>query len=228
MTVHGLLILIIVWTGGRVSGDLFRSGGGFGPPGGGGGGGGSHINYVELPPYQSAAPAAREEPTPEPRVELPIPRPTVREIPTEQPEIRIVRPTGPVIAAQQIGRGPGSGGDRGAGTGTGGGVGTGEGTGIGSGVGPGTGGEWGDGFAPRSRQMLLPPDAPPEVKGREYRVRFWIDERGRVTDIEVDPPIPDPKYGKTFRDRMMQYRFYPARRADGTAVAAQYDVWITP
>jgi len=227
VTVHGLLILLVAWTGGRVSGDLFRSGGGLGPAGGGGGGG-SQVTYVELPPYVTAAPAAREAPTPEREVELPIPRPSVREIPAEQPQIRIVRPTGPIVAAEYIGRAPGSGGDRGAGTGTGGGIGTGEGQGVGSGVGPGTGGEGGDGLAPRSRQMLLPPDAPSDVKGTEYRVRFWIDERGRVTDIDVDPPIRDPKYRKTFRDRMMQYRFYPARRADGTLVAAHYDVWITP
>lgn len=197
--------------------------------GGGGGGGGSHIVHIELPAYVSSrAPAAAEAPE-ERAVELPIPQPSLRRIPTETRNITRVQPTGPVVQAEVIGRGPGSGGENGAGTGTGGGVGTGEGTGVGSGIGPGTGGQGGEGTAPRSRQMLLPPpDAPASVKGREFRVRFWINERGRVVRIEVEPRIPDASYRGEFRDRMRQFRFYPARDAEGTPVPSFYDAWITP
>jgi hypothetical protein len=76
--------------------------------------------------------------------------------------------------------------------------------------------------------MLLPPDAPGSIKGTEYRVRFWINERGRVTRVEVEPRIADAGYRKKFMDKMRQFTFHPARTADGTPVAAQYDVLITP
>ena len=97
---------------------------------------------------------------------------------------------------------------------------------MGSGEGPGSGGDGGSGFAPQSRQMLLPPDAPQSIKGREFRVRFWIDERGRVTKVEVEPRIEDADYRKKFMDKMYQYTFRPARKLDGTPVAAHYDVSI--
>ncbi len=226
---HGILVFLIVWTGRQVVAGEFRPAGGVGPPGGGGGGGGSQVRYMELAPYMTASAPARAEPVEErPAVELPIPRPDLREIPPETRQVRIATPTGPVVPAEAIGRGPGSGGGAGAGTGSGGGIGSGQGTGVGSGVGPGTGGAGGDAFAPRSRQMLLPPDAPPSVKGREFKVRFWIDERGRVTRIEVEPRIPDSSYRREFQDRMRQFRFYPARDAEGNPIASYYDAWITP
>ena len=225
---HGLLVLLVVWTGRQVAEGEFRAAGGPGPVGGGGGGGGSHVRYLELPPFVTSFSPARQEQEQRPAIDLPIPRPNLREIPAESRLIRFAPPTGPVVPALAIGRGPGSGGDDGAGTGHGGGVGSGQGTGVGSGTGPGTGGDGGDSFGPRSRQMLLPPDAPPSVKGQEFKVRFWIDERGRVTRIEVDPRIPDASYRREFADRMRQFRFYPARNADGTPIASYYDVWITP
>jgi len=76
--------------------------------------------------------------------------------------------------------------------------------------------------------MLLPPDAPASVKGQEFKVRFWLDERGRVTRIEVDPRIPDASYRREFRERMEQFRFYPARNAAGEPIPSYYDAWITP
>jgi len=221
---HGLLAFLVYWTGQHVSLENFGAAGGRGPAGGGGGGGGSQIQYVELPPYVTASPPAAESPDPEPAIELPIPRPDLREIPTDSRRIRIAQPTGPIVAAQAVGRGAGSGGGEGAGTGTGGGVGSGEGTGVGSGVGPGTGGDGGDGFAPRSRHMILPPDAPPSVNGMRFKVRLWINERGRVTRVEVEPRIPDAAYRREFRERMSQYRFYPATNAEGRPIASHYDV----
>lgn len=225
---HGFLVFIIVWTGRQVAGGDFRAIGGSGPLGGGGGGGGGEVRYLEIQPYVTSSSPARTEEDQTPAVELPIPRPALREIPPESRQIRIAQPTGPLVPATAIGRGPGSGGGSGAGTGSGGGVGSGRGTGVGSGTGSGTGGEGGDGYAPRSRQMLLPPDAPPSIKGREFKVRFWINERGRVTRIEVEPRIPDSSYRREFHDRMRQFRFYPARDADGNPVASYYDAWITP
>jgi hypothetical protein len=225
---HGFLVLLVVWTGQQVAESEFRTAGGPGPLGGGGGGGGSRVTHMELQPFVTAASPARQEQEERPAMALPIPRPNLREIPPEDRVVRIARPTGPVVPAVAIGRGPGSGGDDGAGTGHGGGVGSGQGTGVGSGTGPGTGGDGGDGYGPRSRQMLLPPDAPPSVKGQEFKVRFWIDERGRVTRIEVDPRIPDASYRREFDDRMRRFRFYPARDADGTPIASYYDAWITP
>jgi protein TonB len=213
---HGLLVLFAVWTGRQVAEGEFRAAGGLGPAGGGGGGGGSEVRYVELQPYVTYSSPARTEDTRTRAVELPIPRPALKEIP------------GQVIPAQAIGRGPGTGGGDGAGTGSGGGVGSGQGTGVGSGAGPGTGGAGGDAYAPRSRQMLLPPEAPSSVKGQEFKVRFWIDERGRVTRIEVEPSIPDASYRREFRDRMRQFRFYPALDANGNPIASYFDAWITP
>lgn len=225
---HVVLVFLVVWTGRQVADGDFLAAGGFGPEGGGGGGGGSRVQYVELPPYVTSAAPARSEQDERPAVELPMPRPTLRDIPPETRQVRIVRPSDLVVPAQAIGRGAGSGGGTGAGTGSGGGVGSGQGTGVGSGVGPGTGGQGGDSFGPQSRQMLLPPDAPPSVKGQEFRVRFWINERGRVTRIEVDPRIPDASYRREFHDRMRQFRFYPARDADGNPIQSHYDAWITP
>ena len=225
---HGLLVFLVVWTGRQVTHGEFRAAGGFGPEGGGGGGGGSLVRYLELPPYVTSSSPVRADREEQPAVDLPIPTPDLRDIPTESRLIRIARPTGPVVPASALGRGPGSGGGEGAGTGRGGGVGSGQGAGVGSGTGSGTGGDGGDAFGPRSRQMLLPPDAPPSVKGQEFKVRFWIDERGRVTRIEIDPRIPDASYRREFRDRMRQFRFYPARDADGTPTTSYYDAWITP
>jgi hypothetical protein len=61
----------------------------------------------------------------------------------------------------------------------------------------------------------------------EFRVLFSIDARGRVTRVEVEPRIPDSDYRKKFMDKMKQYVFAPARRADGTPVAAPFEAWIS-
>jgi hypothetical protein len=224
---HAFLIFAVVWGTAQASEEYLGSFGGPGPEGGGGGGGGSEIRYLQVLPFVAAAPARAALPE-ERAVQLPIPEPELRAIPPETRRVSIVEPTGPVVPVARIGVGPGTGGDDGSGTGTGGGVGTGRGTGIGSAEGPGTGGEGGFAFAPRSRQMLLPPDAPQAIKGREFRVRFYIDARGRVTDVEVEPRIENRGYRKKFLEKMRQFTFHPARTADGSPVAAYYDVIITP
>jgi TonB family protein len=60
---------------------------------------------------------------------------------------------------------------------------------------------------------------PGSVAGRTYRVTFWVSADGRVTRVEVDPPIADAAYGREFQQRMMAYRFYPAHTRDGRSVA---------
>lgn len=227
IVVHGAIVLFVI-LGGRAGGELFIAGGGPGPAGGGGGGGGSRVSYVEIPPYIAAAAPARKAPTNERAIELPIPKPRLKEIRKDAPKVKIAQPTGPVVIASKIGVGDGSGGGPGSGTGSGGGTGTGEGAGTGSGQGPGTGGEGGAGYGPQSRQMLLPPDAPESIKGQEFRVRFWINERGKVTKVDVEPRIRDSDYRKRFMEKMSQFTFHPARLPDGTPVASHYDVLITP
>jgi hypothetical protein len=47
-----------------------------------------------------------------------------------------------------------------------------------------------------------------------------------VTRVEVEPRIPDSAYRKKFLDKMREYVFSPARRSDGTAIAASVEIQI--
>ncbi|GBD32833.1 MAG: hypothetical protein KatS3mg081_2807 [Gemmatimonadales bacterium] len=99
------------------------------------------------------------------------------------------------------------------------------------GMGTGGTGESGNGpnlLAPRPRYTVLPPlDRPASVRGKSFRVRFWVDQFGRVTRVEVSPEIPDTEYRKKFLALMYQYSFEPARRPDGTPVAGEAVLTIT-
>ncbi len=99
--------------------------------------------------------------------------------------------------------------------------GTGPGTAVGVGVGPGTGDEAGYIFPASPRTAILPPLArvPGSVAGRTYHVKFWVSAEGRVTRVDVVPPIADAAYGREFQQRMMAYQFYPAHTRDGRSVA---------
>src|SRR3989454_1106045 len=72
------------------------------------------------------------------------------------------------------------------------------------------------------RTAILPPLAkvPGSVAGRTYRVRFWVAADGRVTRVEVEPPIAEAAYSREFQRRMLAYQFYPARTRDGRNVAS--------
>jgi hypothetical protein len=113
----------------------------------------------------------------------------------------------------------------GGGGGTAGGGGGGQGTGLGAasgvGVGPGTGDEAGYIFPAAPRRANVPSlgKVPGSVAGHTYRVTFWVSAEGRVTRVEVDPPIADAEYGREFQQRMMAYQFYPAHTRDGRSVA---------
>src|SRR5207237_8652916 len=69
-------------------------------------------------------------------------------------------------------------------------------SGAGAGAGPGTGDEGGYILHAAPRTAILPPLAqvPGSVAGRTLRVSFWVAADGRVTRVEVDPPIGDARY----------------------------------
>lgn len=168
------------------------------------------VTYLALPAYRAPAPpdqTRRQRPTPRSPVQV---------------EVLDVAITSSVADVVQMTALPGA--LRG-----GGGVGTGSAPGAG-GV-PGTGsGAAGAGlvFPPQARFSILPPlPSPAAVRGKSYRVRFWVSATGRVTKVEVNPPIPDAEYRKQFIQLMSQYTFTPAMRPDGTPVAGETTVTIT-
>jgi hypothetical protein len=136
----------------------------------------------------------------------------LRRIPVELPPLELPQATLPLPTAALAGGGGNAGGGA-AGRGTGPGA-----TGVG--MGPGTGDEAGYIFPASPRTAILPPLArvPGSVAGRTYRVKFWVSAEGRVTRVDVDPPIADAAYGREFQQRMMAYLFYPAHTRDGRNV----------
>ncbi len=176
------------------------------------------MNFFTLP---ASGPEQVDLPAP-PRVILPN-LPSLQQIKLDLPPLALPRETLAVAAragaSARADAGPGGPGE---GPGTGGGQGAGVGPEAGAGVGPGTGGEGGYIFVASPRTAILPPMArvPGSVAGRTYRVRFWVAADGRVTRVEVDPPIADADYRREFQQRMLAYRFYPARTRDGQSVAS--------
>ena len=138
----------------------------------------------------------------------------LRRIHVELPPLELPQATLPAPTAALGGGGGNAGG-------AGGGRGTGPGATAGVGVGSGTGDEASYIFPASPRTAILPPLArvPGSVAGRTYRVKFWVSVEGRVTRVDVDPPIADAAYGREFQQRMMAYQFYPAHTRDGRSVA---------
>ena len=66
---------------------------------------------------------------------------------------------------------------------------------------------------------MPPGQVPGSVAGHTLRVKFWVATDGRVTRVEVNPPIADGAYSREFQQRMMAYQFYPAHTRDGQSVA---------
>jgi TonB family protein len=58
-------------------------------------------------------------------------------------------------------------------------------------------------------------------------VNFQIGADGRVTDIDVVPPITDKKFARKFDEVMRGYRFRPARDAEGQDVPGVLTVTVT-
>ena len=165
------------------------------------------VNFFAIP---GAAPAAVDV-APPPRLTV-SDLSALRRIQVELPPLEPLRTT--VSAPLQDYRVVGDGG--------GGGAGPGAAPGTGAGMGTGTGSEAGYIVPASPRTAILPPpgQAPGSVAGHTLRVRFWVATDGRVTRVEVDPPIVDGAYSREFQQRMMAYQFYPAHTRDGQIVAS--------
>ena len=221
---HLAIAILVLWRGAA----LFESGSGpgTGPPGGGGGGGRERpaVSWFALPSI--SAPHAQDIP-PAPAVSVP----TVA-VPAAEPVKIDVPPPNVAVAITPpvpVGTGAGTSGGPGQGPGTGGGIGTGTGTGVGADSGSGSGGGRGDIFPASPRWTIFPPPgAPREARGRRYEVRFWVTAEGRVTRVEVTPPIKDAGYRREFTERMMGYLFNPATTRDGRHVDFVASVTVIP
>jgi hypothetical protein len=207
--VHVTIAILVLWRGAA----LFENGGGggSGPRGGGGGGGRPAVSYFALP----TTPAAQAQETqPAPAVTVPTVAPPV----AEPVKLDVPPPTIALTPPAAVGAGDGTTGGPGQGPGSGGGTGTGTGTGTGVDAGPGSGGSASDIFAATPRWAIMaPPGAPREARGR-HEVRFWVTADGRVTRVEVTPPIKDSGYRREFTERMMGYLFNPATTRDGRRI----------
>jgi len=206
LVLHGLIIVLVIVRGRELLQRLP------GAPGRGGGGedgsGRPHINFFTLP---AAGPTAVDVPA-TPAVAFSDLR-ALPPLKLDLPPLEVPHP--PPLAGMAAGV-------AGAGPGAGAGQGGGAGGGTGAAPGPGTGGEGGYIFVASPRTAILPPLAkvPGSVAGRAYVIKFWVAADGRVTRVEIDPPIADAAYRREFQQRMMAYQFYPAHTRDGQNVAS--------
>ena len=219
LVVHVAIAVLVLWRGAA----LLGGGGGPGPRGGGGGGGRPVVTWFTLP--TGSAPQALDVPA-QPAVTVPtvaLPDPVKLDV----PPLEAIAPPPPAAAA--VGSGTGTTGGPGQGPGSGGGQGTGTGPGTGSDAGPGSGGEAGYILPATPRWAIFPPPgAPSAVRGRPHQVRFWVTADGRVTRVEVTPPIKDAAYRRQFNERMMGYLFTPAATRDGRRVDYVASVTVIP
>jgi len=187
--------------------------------GGGGGGPGREVTMIPLSPAPAAAVVVRPAPlvVPQPIPPAPVVTPDVIPPPTVVPPPADTVPPAATSGAVPTGAGGGTGGGSGGGAGPG----TGPGTGPGSG-GTGTGG--GDtarvsGRPPEPRQLILPPfDYPKTMRGQTIQVTFFVLADGRVDHVVFGEDIPDRGYAKKLEDRMLAYRFRPARSPQGLPI----------
>ncbi len=200
--------------------------GGAGPAGGGGGGtsgSGGAVQTERVRFLHFSAPAAAAPPPP---VATPTPTPTPPPPPEPTPETPQQAPVpeapapaaAPTIATTGNGGGTGNDGSGGNGPGSGGGVGSGVGTGRGSGTGPGTGGGNDTIFPPTVTNLaILPIPVPNRVRPYKLVAQFEVDERGNARLLGFNPSR-DSGYNRKIREMLLEVRFRPATRADGTAV----------
>ena len=200
MFVHAVIVGVLVVGGREIVGR--------GQGGSRAGGGDARVNFFAIP---AGAPAAVDMALPA-RL-TPSELSALRRIHVELPPVDLP-PTTLAVPTAALG---GGGGNAGAGAG---GRGTGPGAAAGVGVGSGTGDEASYIFPASPRTAILPPLAgvPGSVAGRTYHVKFWVSVEGRVTRVDVVPPIADATYGREFQQRMMAYQFYPAHTRDGRNV----------
>jgi len=228
VALHGFLVLLIVGVETGIFAEVFGTGGGPGPAGGGGGGGAERVTYMDLPAYVSTALSA-PRPSPQNEIRFNADLPSVRQIPLPERKVSVRWPSGTVEAVTALGSDRGTGGGAGRGPGSGGGIGTGLGSGTGSHVGPGTGGNQAYVYAPEPRSIMYPIVAVPDgMRGQELTIHFWVDARGRVTRIEVDPPIRDRTYRDALHETLLGWTFYSARTASGAPVPGELEITHKP
>ncbi len=224
LVLHLLLVVLVVRVGPELAfrapaGDLVSADQG----GGGGGGGGRAVQMVALQAPRTAPPPPLTPARPPAVVESPAPEP-----PIPEPVLAAVD-TAPQQADSGEGRGTGSGTGEGTGrgSGSGSGAGAGSGSGVGAGRGPGTGGG-GTARPPEPRQLILPPpDVPGGLRGTSIAVTFQVSADGRVLGVAFNPEPPDRGFARKLEDVMRNYRFRPARSAEGLAVPGTTTVTLT-
>ncbi|MFN2571299.1 MAG: hypothetical protein ABR537_06755 [Gemmatimonadales bacterium] len=219
--IHVAIAVLVLWRGAA----LFKAGGGggTGPRGGGGGGGRPAVSWFALPSVATAQ--AQDITQAPPAVTVPTVAPPV----VEPVKIDVPPSTAVITPPAAVGTGTGTTGGPGQGPGTGGGTGTGTGMGAGADSGSGSGGGPGYIFPASPRWTIFPPPgAPRDTRGRRHEVRFWVTAEGRVTRVEVTPPIKDAGYRREFNERMMGYLFNPATTRDGQAVDYVASVTVIP
>ena len=203
--------------------------GGPGPAGGGGGGtrgtGGvlqERVRFIRVAPAQ--APVVKvEAPVIQPIIPPPQPQPKPEPTPTPPAAPQAENKDASLVAG--VGGGTGNDGSAGSGPGSGGGVGSGVGTGRGSGIGPGTGGGTGKVYPPTPTNLvILPIPVPAKVRPYKLVAFFDVDERGNTTLISFNPS-KDSGYNRKIREMLLEFRFRPAVRADGTPV--RDTTWIS-
>ena len=219
---HATIAILVLWRGAA----LFATGGGggSGPRGGGGGGGRPAVSWFALP--LPAPPAARaENALPAAAVTVPTVAPVTAPLKIAlPPPTLVVTPPQPAV----VGTGDGTTGGPGQGPGSAGGTGTGSGSGTGAEAGPGSGGGASDIVGPTPLLVPnVPAGAPPEER-KKHEVRFWIRADGRVTRIEVSPPIRDSGYRRAFLETMKNFVFSPAKTRDGRPIDYVYSIVVYP
>jgi periplasmic protein TonB len=224
LAVHVVIALLVLWRGAVLL--EAGGGGGTGPRGGGGGGGRQPVSWFALPaPFAPARGNVRPAPMAAVTVPTIAPAPPI----AEPVKLDVPPPTVAITTPAAVGTGDGTTGGPGEGPGTGGGKGTGTGTGVGADSGSGSGGAAGDIFAATPLWAISPPPgAPRDAHGKRHEVRFWVTADGRVTRVEVTPPIKDSGYRREFTERMMGYLFKPATTRDGRHVDYIASVTVYP
>ena len=224
---HALVILLILVPVFGHDVALIATRDGLGPGARGGGGGGERgsggrpreekVQFVRATAQPAVQPLAPPVP---PKPVIPPPQPPT--VPTlAKVDVKIDAPAPPV--ASNIGDGSATG----AGPGTGGGIGTGNGTGRGSGEGPGTGGGGvGDTAQATAYQAVLPFEHPRSVDGKQFTLRFALDEHGTIQRVEF-ASTGDRSFDRKLREKMMEWKFRPAfLRSSGVPVASVYETQI--
>jgi protein TonB len=205
-----------------------KAAGGPGPAGGGGGGtlgDGSltdlreRLRFMVLPK--------------DPLTQPPIPIPTPPRVEPKKEEVKPAIPP-PVPAPAPLDSaapqtatssdsaagsgGTGRDGTAGNGPGSGGGVGSGTGTGRGSGTGPGTGGGEDEIYGAQVVALpILPIPVPAKVRPYRLVAYFDVDTLGNATLISFNASN-DSRYNRRVREMLLEMRFRPAVRRNGTPV----------